>query len=134
MVDSEINALKDLNRLRSAPELNANQKAKLSLELSKYIEKGNWFTIGIMAKSESIAISALREIESYFNWSKMKIVTDLKQSGPVYLKANQNTGDIHIRIEHGLGEGILIGCHYLNDNQNVEVLGPFPLKFFYSKN
>ncbi len=134
MVDSKINSLKDLNSFRSAPELNESQKAKLSLELSKYIEEGNWFTVGIMAKSGSIAISVLREIETYFNWSKMKLVNGLNQNGPVYLKANQNTGDIHIRIEHGLGEGILLGCHSINDEQNVDVLGPLPLNFFCSKN
>ena len=60
----------------------------------------------------------------------MKLAATPKQDGPVYLKANQKTGDIHIRVENGLGEGILLGCHYSNDEQNVDVIGPLPLNFF----
>ena len=129
-----INSLVDLNKLRSAPDLNIKEKAKLSLELSKYIEDTDWFTVGIMSKSEAIAISTLRGIENYLNWTKMKLITTPNKEGAVYLKANQKTGDIHVRLEDGLGEGILLGCHYYNDEKNVNVIGPLPLNFFYSSN
>ena len=50
--------------------------------------------------------------------------------GPIFLKANQRTGEIHARIEYGLGEGILITCHD-NDNSFIaRTYGPFPLDFF----
>ncbi len=134
MHNQVINSLKDLNLLRSAPDLNTHQQEKLLIELSQAISNSDWFTIGIMAKSEAIAISTLREMENNLNWTKMKVVTNPKEDGPVYLKANQRTGDIHIRIESGLGEGILLGCHYYDDEKNVEVIGPLPLTFFKSKN
>ncbi len=134
MANCEIHSLNDLNKLRSAPDLNINQKEKLFLELSKFIDNADWFTVGIMADSENSALLILRNIEKFLNWEKMNLITNPTQNGPVYLKANQKTGGIHIRFEEGLGEGILIGCHYLNDEQNVEVIGPLPLNFFNSKN
>ena len=133
MIDSEISSLSDLNLFRSAPDLEINQKKKLYLELSKRIENTDWFTIGIMAPSKSSAISTLREIENQLAWVSMNIITSPDKDGPVYLKANQKTGDIHIRIEPGLGKGILLGCHFFNDEQNVEVIGPLPLDFFHSE-
>ena len=113
--------------------LNTHQRAKLYLELSKSIECSDWFTVGIMAESENIAISTLRGVENHLNWAAMKLIETPNKDGPVYLKANQKTGNIHIRIETGLGEGILLGCHYFNDEQNVEVIGPLPLNFFHSE-
>jgi len=129
-----INSLSELNRLRSAPNLSSHQTAKLYLELSKSLDIADWFTVGIMAKSEAVAISTLRGVENHLNWAKMKLIETPNKDGPVYLKANQKTGNIHIRIETGLGEGILLGCHYNNDEKNVDVIGPLPLNFFCFKN
>ena len=134
MVDTKINSLDDLRAYRSAPNLNNAQKKALFYELSKYIENTDWLTIGIMAASTNDAILILREIEHHWNWSPMKVASKPNGSGPVFLKANQKTGDIHIRIEHGLGEGILLGCHHLKEGQDVDMLGPLPLNFFKSKN
>ena len=47
----------------------------------------------------------------------MKCITLPNSHGPIFLKANQKTGEIHARIEHGLGEGILISCH--NDDNSL---------------
>ena len=62
-----ITSLSDLNKLRSAPDLNPHETAKLYLELSKSIDCADWFTVGIMAKSETIAISTLRDLENHLN-------------------------------------------------------------------
>ena len=128
--DIEIFKLEDLDKLRSAPKLNKNQSEKLFNELRSIINKSDWLTIGIMSPSLEIGIKIIRRIEEKFECNKMKCVTLPSSEGPVFLKANQKTGDIHIRVESGLGEGILLGCHYHNDEQNVDVLGPLPLNFF----
>ncbi len=127
---SEINCLNDLKRLRSAPILNKIQEQKLFEELSEYIKSTDWFTIGIMAKSKIIALCALKEMESCFNWKPMVGLQTIEDQKPVFLKANQKTGDVHIRIEYGLGEGVLIGCHHDHEGKDIDLLGPFPLSFF----
>lgn len=87
-----------------------------------------------MAPSSEVAIKVIREIESFFSWSKMNLATKPNDAGPVFLKANQNTGDIHIRIEHGLGEGILMSCQHLDEQKDADTFGPFPLDFFKENN
>ena len=133
MINSEIKSLKDLKSLRSAPSLNRHQSIILLEELTKYLDAADWFTIGIMAKSSKSAVLVLKEIEYHFNWSSMKIASEPDNDGPVFLKANQKTGDIHVRVEHGLGEGILIGCQHNEDKKDADTLGPFPLDFFKIK-
>ncbi|WP_269607584.1 DUF1824 family protein [Prochlorococcus marinus] len=130
MKQQEINFLSDLRRINSAPVLHENQKIKLLNELAPYLNKADWFTVGIMASSSMQAIIALKTMENRFNWTAMKLVTQVKENGPVFLKANQKTGDIHVRIEFGLGEGILLGCQYNEESKNADTLGPFPLNFF----
>ena len=48
----------------------------------------------------------------------------------VFMKGNQKTGDVYIRSEYGLGEGILLTCQYNDLNRNSITYGPFPLSFF----
>ena len=69
-------------------------------------------------------------MEDMFSWQEMKVVNKPSEEAPVFLKANQQTGDVYIRVEHGLGEGILIGCQHDNSQKIAETLGPFPLNFF----
>ena len=133
MGNLEINFLKDLNRYHSAPLINDKQRNILLNELSVYMKDSDWFTIGIMATSSDLAISNLRDIEFFFNWSEMKISNKNVPSGPVFLKANQRTGEAYIRLEHGLGEGILLSCQSNNPNINTFTFGPFPLYFFQFK-
>ena len=83
-----------------------------------------------MAPSSNRAILILKEIESHFHWPEMKVATKANGEGPVFLKANQNTGDVHVRIEHGLGEGIILSCQHNENQKDTETFGPFPLDFF----
>tara|TARA_Y100001968_G_scaffold209348_1_gene192433 strand:- start:664 stop:1056 length:393 start_codon:yes stop_codon:yes gene_type:complete len=130
MHGDDIKSLEELARLRSAPKINKNQKLFLSNELKKEMALADWFTVGIMAPSEKISINAIRCMERRFNWPEMKIATQAHERGPVYLKANQKTGSIHIRVEYGLGEGVLISCQFNEESIISKTLGPFPLDFF----
>ncbi len=133
MINQQINSLSDLNHLRSAPIINSSTKEKLIKELLMHMKDADWFTVGIMASSSEEAILKYREMESFLNWSKLIIQSQPNNEGPVFLKGNQKTGDIHIRIEYGLGEGILITCQKDNENIHSQTFGPLPLDFFSKK-
>ena len=126
----EICKLEDLDKLRTAPKLNKNQSKKLFNELSNMIHNSDWITIGVMSNSLEKGINAVRKIEKKFDYNKMKCITLPNSDGPIFLKANQKTGEIHARIEYGLGEGILISCQNDDDSLTTKTLGPFPLDFF----
>tara|TARA_Y100001968_G_C19448662_1_gene766985 strand:+ start:136 stop:525 length:390 start_codon:yes stop_codon:yes gene_type:complete len=126
-------SLRDLNGLRSAPVLAPEQSKVLLDELLLNMDTADWFTIGVMAPSQSSAISAIKEIEKFFSWRAMNIRTRVESQGPVFLKANQKTGDIHIRIEYGLGEGFLLTCQNEDINKISNTFGPFPLDFLREK-
>ncbi len=125
-----LECLADLNNFRTAPELD-NKKSKAFLkELSTHMINADWFTVGIMADNSRQAILVIRQIESYYGWPQMNISSCPKENGPVFLKANQATNAIHIRIEHGLGEGILISCQHDEEQKHTHTFGPLPLNFF----
>tara|TARA_Y100001968_G_C18800548_1_gene455442 strand:- start:123 stop:524 length:402 start_codon:yes stop_codon:yes gene_type:complete len=126
----DIYKLTDLDKLRSAPKLNKKQSKILFEELSQIIHKSEWITIGVMSPSLEKGINAVRRIEEKFSYSKMECITLPSHEGPIYLKANQKTGEIHARIEFGLGEGILISCQNYNNSLTSKTIGPFPLDFF----
>ena len=126
----DIYNLKDLEKLRSAPKLNKKQSEKLFNELSNIIHKSDWITIGVMSPSLRQGINAVRRIEEKFEYNKMKCITIPSEDGPIFLKANQKTGEIHARIEFGLGEGILISCQHYDNSLTSKTIGPFPLDFF----
>ena len=126
----EISNLEDLNKLRSAPQLNRKQSESLLSQLDPIVYKSDWLTIGIMSTSLRKGIDAIRRIEKRFNYNEMKCITLPDSNGPVFLKANQKTGEIHARIEYGLGEGILISCHSYDNLLITKTIGPFPLDFF----
>ena len=128
--DLQISKLEDLDKLRSAPELNKKQSQKLLNELRDIINKSDWLTIGIMSPSLKKGINAIRRIEEKFEYKEMKCITLPKSEGPIFLKANQKTGEIHARIEFGLGEGILISCQNHDNSLISKTIGPFPLDFF----
>ena len=48
----------------------------------------------------------------------------------VFLKGNEKTGNVYVRSEHGLGEGILLTCQYDEDSKESSTFGPLPLNFF----
>ena len=126
----DISRLEDLDRLRSAPKINKKKSKILLSELSNIIHKSDWITIGVMSPSLKKGINAVRKIEETFEYNKMKCVTLPSKDGPIYLKANQKTGEIHARIEFGLGEGILISCQNYNNSLTAKTIGPLPLDFF----
>jgi len=129
----EINNLFDLNNLRSAPQLSKSQIKKMLKELEENIIKADWLTIGIMANSDFEAISALKSISNKFSSVKFKGLESLNATGNVFLKGNQKTGNVFIRSEIGLGEGILLTCQYEDDSKESSTFGPLPLDFFTNK-
>ena len=129
-INNDICKLADLDRLRSAPKLNKKQSKILLHELSEIIHKSDWITIGVMSPTLKKGINAVRRIEEKFEYNKMKCITLPSSDGPIFLKANQKTGEIHARIEFGLGEGILISCQNHENSLNTKTIGPFPLDFF----
>ncbi len=128
--DLKICKLEDLDKLRSAPTLNKKQSTILLNELRNLVKKSDWITIGIMAPSLEKGLNAIRNLEEKFKYNSMKCITLPSSEGPVFLKANQKTGEIHARIEYGLGEGILISCQNYDNSLSSKTIGPFPLDFF----
>ena len=126
----EIDKLVDLNCLRTAPLLSNIQVKKLSEELKTNIFIADWITIGIMAPSDTKAIETLQSISKKYSSIKFDNLDALHADGSVFLKGNQKTGNVFIRSENGLGEGILITCQYDKDAQESNTFGPFPLDFF----
>ena len=126
----EINNLFDLNNLRSAPQLSKRQVKKLFEELETNILNADWITIGIMAPSDNDAIAALRSISNKYPSIKFRDLNSIHANGNVFLKGNQKTGNVFIRSENGLGEGILLTCQYDADFKESNTFGPLPLNFF----
>ena len=125
-----INKLVDLNSLRTAPQLSKSQVRILIKELEENIFNADWITIGIMATSDIKAIEALRTISNKYSAIKFLNLDSLHADGCVFLKANQKTGNVLIRTENGLGEGILLTCQCDEDSQRSNTFGPLPLDFF----
>tara|TARA_B100000886_G_scaffold41844_1_gene25733 strand:- start:102 stop:488 length:387 start_codon:yes stop_codon:yes gene_type:complete len=126
----EIDKLFDLNNLRTAPKLSNSQVKKLLEELEVNIFNTDWVTIGIMAPSDNMAIEALQSISNKYSFIKFENLNSLHADGSVFLKGNQKTGNVFVRSENGLGEGILITCQYDDDSKESYTFGPLPLDFF----
>ena len=125
-----INELIDLNKYKTAPILDLNQSQKLSRDLDSKIENSDWLTIGVMAKSDVEAKNAFRTLIKKYSFMSFNDFEKLDAIGNVFLKGNQKTGDVYIRSEYGLGEGILITCQYYDPLKYSSTYGPFPLNFF----
>ena len=128
----EINKLADLNSHRTAPILSKFQIKKLLEELETNIFNADWITIGIMAPSDTKAIEALQSITKKFSSIKFVNLDSLHADGSVFLKGNQKTGNVFIRSENGLGEGILLTCQYEHESKKSCTVGPLPLDFFHN--
>ena len=126
----KINNLADLNSLRSAPILNKAESLIILNQIDKKILNSDWITIGIMAKSDEEAKEALNSIIRKYNHKSFKIFDQINEKGNVFLKANQKTGEVYIRSENGLGEGILLTCQYDDLLTYSQTYGPFPLNLF----
>ena len=128
----EINKLVDLNRFRTAPQLSNSQAKKLLKELEVNISNADWITVGIMAPFNIKAIEALKSISKKYPSIKFGNLDSLHADGSIFLKGNQKTGNVFVRSENGLGEGILITCQYDKDNEESNTFGPLPLDFFHN--
>ena len=128
----EISKLVDLKVLKTAPQLNNLQLKKLLGELEDNIFNADWITIGIMAPNVTKAIKALQSISKKYPSIKFGNLDSLHADGNVFLKGNQKTGNVFVRSENGLGEGILITCQYDGDAAESNTFGPLPLDFFNS--
>ena len=128
----EISKLVDLNSLRTAPQLSGIQIKKLLVELEANIFDADWITIGIMAPYDTEAIEALESISKKYSSIKFGNLDSLNANGTVFLKANQKTGNVFVRSENGLGEGILITCQYDENASEANTFGPLPLDFFHN--
>ena len=126
----EINNLVDLNSLRTAPLLSSSQIKKLLEELETNIFNADWITIGIMAPCDTKAIEAVQSISKKYSSIKFGNLDSLHADGSVFLKGNQKTGNVYLRSENGLGEGILLTCQYEKDSEESFTYGPLPLGFF----
>ena len=129
----EIKKLVDLNILRTAPLLSNGQIKKLLEELETNIFNADWITIGIMAPCDIKAIESLKSIfkkYSSIKFGKFGNLDSLHADGSVFLKGNQKTGNVFVRSENGLGEGILITCQYDENASESNTFGPLPLDFF----
>ena len=126
----EINKLVDLNSLRTAPLLSSSQIKKLSEELETNIFNADWITIGIMAPCDTKAIEAVQSISKKYSSIKFGNLDSLHTDGSVFLKGNQKTGNVFIRSENGLGEGVLLTCQHEDDSKESLTYGPLPLDFF----
>ena len=126
----EINKLVDLNSFRTAPKLSKSQVKILLEELEANIFKADWLTIGIMAPCDTKAIETLQSISKKYSSIKFNNLDSIHANGSVFLKGNQKTGNVFVRSENNLGEGILITCQYDEDAGESNTFGPFPLNFF----
>ena len=83
-----------------------------------------------MACHDYEAIEALQSISKKYTSIKFRDLDSLNADGSVFLKGNQKTGNVLIRSENGLGEGILLTCQYDEDSEESSTFGPLPLDFF----
>tara|TARA_B000000557_G_scaffold212221_1_gene178366 strand:- start:1 stop:387 length:387 start_codon:yes stop_codon:yes gene_type:complete len=126
----DIKNLVDLNNFRTAPQLSNIQVEQLSEELEANIFNADWITIGIMATCDTKAIETLQTISKKYSSIIFENLDSLHADGSVFLKGNQKTGNVFIRSESGLGEGILITCQYDDHTEESNTFGPLPLDFF----
>ena len=83
-----------------------------------------------MAPCDTKAIEALESITEKYSSIKFVNIDSLHADGSVFLKGNQKTGNVFVRSENGLGEGILITCQYDEGVKESNTFGPLPLDFF----
>ena len=72
----------------------------------------------------------MQSISNKYSSIKFGNLDSLHADGSVFLKGNQKTGNVLIRSENGLGEGILLTCQYDKDSGENSTFGPLPLDFF----
>jgi len=126
IISSEESTLSDNNKLL---KLKGNVKLK-TLKNNENILNADRITIGIMAPCDTKAIEVLKSITEKYSSIKFGNLDSLHANGSVFLKGNQKTGNVFVRSENGLGEGILITCQYDEAAKESNTFGPLPLDFF----
>ena len=110
------------------------EQGQLAEELMAALATCEWFTVGVMAPSATDAVASLRALEARLSWEALELDPSGEElasiEGPVFLKANQNTGRFLVRRETGLGEGLLITGHNPVDPDAEDTWGPLPLGLF----
>ena len=114
---------------RTAPELTESERQELLAELKGVLKLCPWFTIGVMAPTAPEALEALRRCEQALGWPALAAEDPSAAAieGPVFLKGNQRTGTYLIRLEEGLGVGVLIGGQNSEQPELADTWGPLPL-------
>jgi hypothetical protein len=127
-------SLQSLRGLRTAPDLKPEELSGLRGELITRMGGCEWFTVGVMAPSVPQALATLRALEQTCGWDPLEpdpAQDDLEgRDGPVFLKANQSSGRFRLRLESGLGEGVLITGHSATAPEAEDTWGPLPLQCF----
>ncbi|EDY38827.1 conserved hypothetical protein [Cyanobium sp. PCC 7001] len=127
-------SLQSLRGLRTAPLLEPEELSGLRGELITRMGDCEWFTVGVMAPTARRAVATLRALEQACGWEALEpdpAQEDLdSRDGPVFLKANQSTGRFRLRLESGLGEGVLITGHSATAPEAEDTWGPLPLQCF----
>ena len=133
MKEGEPMQLEDLRPCRTAPPLSPEQRGQLQAELHRRVAACDWFTIGVMASDSQQAWQALRDFEEALGWSPLSPAegSPATETGPVFLKGHQRTGQVLERREDGLGEGVLLTGHSDSDPAVEDTWGPLPLDFFH---
>lgn len=132
MTEPEIQELADLRLLRSAPGLSDAQRLRLRRELLERVAACDWCTIGVMAPDAEAAWRALRSFEQAMGWPPLAAppTTGEEVEGAVFLKGHQRSGQVWLRREEGLGQGVLVSGHSESAPAGEGTWGPLPLDFF----
>ncbi|SBO42506.1 DUF1824 family protein [Cyanobium sp. NIES-981] len=127
-------SLGSLRALRTAPCLDPAELTALRTELAARMGRCEWFTVGVMAPTALQAVQTLRSLEAACGWPPLAPDSSGEElestDGPVFLKANQSTGRFSLRLEDGLGEGVLITGHSRANPDAEDTWGPLPLQCF----
>ena len=83
-----------------------------------------------MAPSDFDAVETLKRFTKKYPAVRFRDLKSLHAKGSVFLKGNQKTGNVFIRTENVIGEGILLTCQYDNETKGSSTFGPLPLDFF----
>jgi hypothetical protein len=123
--------LADLRCHRTAPPLTGLQRRQLQEELLQRVAACEWCTIGVMAPDSRAALAALRSFEQALGWASLAgPEQDEGIEGPVFLKGHQRSGQVVLREEAGLGQGVLLTGHSAANPDLEDTWGPLPLDFF----
>jgi hypothetical protein len=127
-----LSTLADLRGLRTAPSLSPAERESLRGELADRLAACEWFTVGVMAPSAAAAVAALRQAETVLGWSPLEANAGHDPQGAPVNAApgSEEAGPVFLKVESGLGEGLLISGHSPVDPEAEDTWGPLPLDFF----